>query len=127
MGRLAAEHVNGNCTGIYFPASNSMVPNDAPLPDRLRTFHSVDELYSGEISPVPLMEEDDPRLAAVVAQAKATWPRFTKAFQNRRPDDRFRQSAVQRCRERGMDVDPRHWHFRRPYYLAVGEHSGGGA
>jgi hypothetical protein len=68
-GRLAAELLNGNCTAVFVPEKNLVVPNDESLRDRLRTFASLDELCSAGDPPVAPLEEEDPRLVQAVAEA----------------------------------------------------------
>jgi uncharacterized protein YegJ (DUF2314 family) len=89
MGRLAAELLNKNCTGVYLPRSNYLMPCDDALRERLRTFESRENLYSTEPLPVLVVDEEDPKLAEVVAQARAAWSQFLVAFQHRQPEDTF--------------------------------------
>lgn len=93
-GRFVAELLNSNCTAVFFPMNNYLVPNDESLGDRLRTFDTLEELYSSDAAPVPVIERDDPRLARVVAEARSRWPEFVEAFLNRTPGDQFHVKAL---------------------------------
>src|SRR5260370_22146557 len=87
--RFAAELLNNTCTAVFFPRENYLVSNDDSLSDRLRTFATLDELHSGDEPPVPVIEDDDPRLAKIVAEARSRWPEFVDAFQHRMRGDSF--------------------------------------
>ncbi len=89
IGGLAAELLNSNCTGLYVPWNNMLIPNEESLPDRLRTFASLEELWRPDQPPVPLIEDDDPRLLKAVAEARSRWPEFVEAFRQRKPGDTF--------------------------------------
>ncbi len=89
MGRLVAELLNQNCTGVYLPGMNYLIPNEISLRDRLRSFQTLEDLQSTETMPVPVVEDDDPRLAAIVARARAEWPEFVTAFGERTREDDF--------------------------------------
>jgi uncharacterized protein YegJ (DUF2314 family) len=93
-GRLAAELVNSNCTAILLPADNILIPYDESLPHRLRVFQKPEDLYSGGPTPVPVIDQEDPRLATIVAEARTRWQEFVGAFPNRTPDDRFLVKAL---------------------------------
>src|SRR5207249_4234043 len=64
------------------------------LRDRLRTFHKLEDLCSGDAPPVPVIENADPRLAKIVAEARSRWPEFVAAFANRTAADDFLVKAL---------------------------------
>lgn len=88
LGKLSAELLEDAYLGIYFPQTNEIVPTALDLPYKLRAFLSLEELHETSAIIVPV-EEDDPRLAEVVAEARARWPEFLEAFSRRQESDAF--------------------------------------
>jgi len=88
LGKLSAELLDAGYLGLYFPAMNEVVPAAPTLPQTLGSFSTLEELHQTSTIIVPV-EEEDPRLAEVIAEARARWPEFLKAFSGRKVGDAF--------------------------------------
>jgi uncharacterized protein YegJ (DUF2314 family) len=88
LGKLSAELLSEDYLGLYFPDANEIVPAAPNVAQKLRAFVSLDDLHDASVTVVPV-EQDDPRLAEVVAEAHARWPEFLEAFSRGRADDLF--------------------------------------
>jgi uncharacterized protein YegJ (DUF2314 family) len=88
LGKLSAELLDDGYLGLYFPQTNEIVPASSALVDKLRAFYSLEDLHETFDAVVPV-EEDDPRLMEVVAEARARWPEFLEAFSRRRANELF--------------------------------------
>ena len=88
LGKLSAEFLSAGYLGLYFPLTNEIVPASPALPEKLRAFASLEELHATSEIVVPV-EEDDSRLAEIVAEARGRWPEFLKAFSQRSAEDAF--------------------------------------
>jgi uncharacterized protein YegJ (DUF2314 family) len=94
MCRLAAEFVDANCMGVYFPETRHLRPYDGEVKNALRSQRPLQEMTKWGEPPVVLIEEDDPRLQAAVGEAQLRWPDFVQAFQRRRPNQNFSVKAL---------------------------------
>jgi uncharacterized protein YegJ (DUF2314 family) len=101
MCRLAAEFVDYNCMGVYLPEIGHMRPYDVDVISALRSEQPLDEIQEWGEPPVVLIEDDDPRLKAAVADARRRWPEFVKAFEQRQPSQTFAVKALFRDGEQG--------------------------
>jgi uncharacterized protein YegJ (DUF2314 family) len=88
LGKLSAEFLSAGYLGLYFPSTNEVVPASPTLAEKLRAFSSLEDLHATSDIIVPV-EEDDPRLAEVVYEARARWPEFLEAFSRRNAEDAF--------------------------------------
>jgi uncharacterized protein YegJ (DUF2314 family) len=89
MCRLAAEFVDDNCMGVYFPETGHLRPYDSEVKDALRSESPLREVTKWGLPPVMPIEADDPRLQAAVGQARRDWLAFVHAFQNGKPNESF--------------------------------------
>jgi uncharacterized protein YegJ (DUF2314 family) len=94
MCRLAAEFVDDNCMGVYFPETGHLRPYDGEMKNALRSGQPLQEITKWGEAPVVLIEDDDPRLQAAVAEARRSWPDFVHAFQRRSPNQSFSVKAL---------------------------------
>lgn len=94
MCRLAAEFVDYNCMGVYLPEIGHMRPYDVDIISALRSENPVEEIQEWGQPPVMLIEDDDPRLKAAVAEARERWPEFVQAFEKRQPSQTFAVKAL---------------------------------
>jgi uncharacterized protein YegJ (DUF2314 family) len=101
MCRLAAEFVDDDCMGVYFPETGHLRPYDAEIKDALRSDRPLEEITKWGQAPVVLIEDDDPRLQTAVAEARRRWPDFVEAFERRSPNQAFGVKALFRDGEHG--------------------------
>jgi len=94
MCRLAAEFVDYNCMGVYLPEIGHMRPYDVDIISALRSEQPLEEIQEWGQPPVMLIEDDDPRLKAAVAEARERWPEFVQAFEKRQPSQTFAVKAL---------------------------------
>lgn len=78
-----------------------MRPYDVDVISALRSEQPLDEIQEWGEPPVVLIEDDDPRLKAAVADARRRWPEFVKAFEQRQPSQTFAVKALFRDGEQG--------------------------
>ena len=78
-----------DCLAMYLPASGRMLPMDSELLEGLR--RGDEEIIGGRMAYVPVVpvSDDDPRMAAAVAEARGAFPQFVAAFENRADDQNF--------------------------------------
>jgi hypothetical protein len=76
MSRLAAEFIDENCMGVYFPETGHLRPYDDEVVMALRSEQPLREVQKWGKPPVMSIEDDDPRLLAMVAEARRRWPEF---------------------------------------------------
>jgi uncharacterized protein YegJ (DUF2314 family) len=91
---LAADFVDDNCMGIYLPEIGHMRPFDADVISALRSDKPLEEIQKWGEGPVMMIEEDDPRLMGLVAEARRRWPEFVQAFQRQHPNQSFSVKAL---------------------------------
>lgn len=101
MCRLAAEFVDYNCMGVYLPEIGHMRPYDVDIISALRSEQPLEEIQEWGQPPVMLIEDDDPRLKAAVAEAHRRWPEFVMAFEKRRPGQTFAVKTLFRDGDQG--------------------------
>lgn len=89
LGRIAAELANEDCLALYNPATRQLLPHHARLLEQLRHGALPQEMEGVSYVPVYQVSDRDARLQAAVEQARATWPRFVMAFENRRDEQVF--------------------------------------
>lgn len=101
MCRLAAEFVDYNCMGVYLPEIGHMRPYDTDIISALRSEQPLEEIQEWGQPPVMLIEDDDPRLKAAVAEACQRWPEFVTAFEKRQPNQTFAVKALFTDKDQG--------------------------
>lgn len=89
IARALAELADDKVLALYQPASNRLTPWDAELEGRLRSGQRLDELFEVRQAPVVRIANDDPRMAAAVAEARERWPEFVAAFKARQPGGNY--------------------------------------
>jgi uncharacterized protein YegJ (DUF2314 family) len=89
MCRLAAEFLNDNCMGVYLPETGHLRPYDGEVKHALRSDRPLKEITKWGEAPVIVIEDDDPRLQAAVAEARRRWPDFLQALNGRSPNQDF--------------------------------------
>src|SRR5579884_1119886 len=88
MLRIAAELLNSDCLAIYLPETGKLVPVDDHTQSVLQGDKAFDELNAYQPDPVIFMKEDDTFLEEAAQEARKRWPEFTKAFAERKSDNR---------------------------------------
>ncbi len=78
-----------DCLAMYLPATGRMLPMDGELLEGLR--RGDEEIIGGRMAYVPVVpvSDDDPRMAAAVAEARGRFSDFVAAFENRGEDQNF--------------------------------------
>jgi hypothetical protein len=84
IGKIAADMAGDDCLALYMPHADRMVPYAPELLEALRSDDPLAQL-GWEVSPVVQISEDDPRMKAAVAEARARWPEFVQAFEHPSP------------------------------------------
>jgi len=94
MCRLAAEFVDDNCMGVYFPETGHLRPNDTQVKSALSGDRPLQEMTEWGEPPVVLIEDHDPRLQEAVTQARRRWTDFVQAFEAGLPNEGFAVKAL---------------------------------
>ena len=86
LGRLIAELAGPDTLAIYYPAEARLNVWRPELVEQLRGSTPLALFGEPSISPVVCVPEDDERMAAAVAKARALWPEFEREFHASGPD-----------------------------------------
>ena len=89
LGKLIAELVDDDCLAIYATETGNVNVISDEVLEHLRGDDPLAGVKSRTVAPVIGVPEDDPRMAAAVAEARRRWPEFVSAFANRRDDQVF--------------------------------------
>jgi uncharacterized protein YegJ (DUF2314 family) len=94
LGKLAAELTGDDCLAVFAPATGQVNLYDPCMDDILRGGDPLQVFETLGNVPIVMIEDDDPRMEAAVAEARARWPEFVAAFEQRRPDQSFSVKAA---------------------------------
>lgn len=83
IGPLLAELVGEDLLGVHRPETGLIHPRVPQLDDALRSDDPIAALDGLKGPPVLTIREDDPRMLAAVATARAQWWEFVNAFETR--------------------------------------------
>jgi len=89
IGKLAAELADSDCLAIYCPDTRQMNIYGADIGEQLRSNDPLSGAFKQANPPVVMLESEDPRLVAAVAEARRRWPEFQQAFEQRAPGQMF--------------------------------------
>lgn len=91
IGKLVAAMAGPDCLALYAPELRRCNEFDFGLIERLQSGSPLAIFREPTFEPVVEIEEDHPRMAAAVEEARRRWPEFALAFERReiRVDDRF--------------------------------------
>lgn len=94
LGKLAAELTGDDCLAVFAPATGQVNLYDPCMDDILRGGKPLEVFETLGNVPIVMIEDDDPRMEAAVAEARARWPEFVAAFEQRRPEQSFSVKAA---------------------------------
>lgn len=80
LGPLLAELVDDNCLAILIPQTSQLFPNMDETLQMLKSDDPLEALMDDAPPSIVPIGEDDPRMKAAVAEARANWPRFVADF-----------------------------------------------
>jgi uncharacterized protein YegJ (DUF2314 family) len=83
IAKLVAELAEPDALAIYQPETGKITPWDSSLEAKLRGPDALSVFGKPTHPPVIPIDDDDPRMKAAVAEAKARWPEFVEAFNHR--------------------------------------------
>jgi len=83
IANLIAELAGPDCLAIYNPQSRKINVWDSSLEQKLRGPNPLQDFSQPTFVPVTAVESEDPRMEAAVAEARARWPEFVQAFNQR--------------------------------------------
>lgn len=86
VARLLAELADENVLAVFDPDAGMLFAYDPETERKLRSDDPRAELREQYYSPVIRVPDDDPAMLAAVAEARARWPEFVAAFEQRDPD-----------------------------------------
>ncbi|MGE3804545.1 MAG: DUF2314 domain-containing protein [Gemmataceae bacterium] len=89
LGKLVAELADGDCLAIFAPATGQINLYDPGMDEILRSGNPLQVFETLGNVPIVMIEDDDPRMQAAVAEARARFPEFVRAFEQRRSDQCF--------------------------------------
>ncbi|MES2791145.1 MAG: DUF2314 domain-containing protein [Planctomycetota bacterium] len=93
IGRLIAELADTDCTAIFCPANSRGCVYETDLEEILRGPHPLQIFESNQRPPVLEISENDPLMLRAVEEARARWPEFVTAFEERQSGDVFSVKA----------------------------------
>lgn len=93
IGKLIAELLDDNCVAVFAPATNRLAVYDPGMEDVLRGPEPLSIFEEFAKLPIVEVAEDDPEMAAAVAEARRRWPEFVTAFENRTDSQHFAVKA----------------------------------
>lgn len=94
ISKLLAELANDAVLGLFQPGSSRLTPWEPSLVERLRSGENLSELFEVKQVPVVQVSENDPRMKAAVAEARARWPEFVAALKARQPGGNYAVKAA---------------------------------
>ena len=80
IAKLIAELAAPDCLAIYNPQTHKINVWDSSLEEKLRGPNPLQDFSRPAFVPVMEVENEDPRMEAAVAEARARWPEFVQAF-----------------------------------------------
>ena len=89
IAKLVAELSGPDCVAVLCPETGFVSVYDDTVEDKLRSADPLQALADGGQIPVIGIADDDPRMAAAVAEARQRWPEFLSAFSHRQPGQTF--------------------------------------
>lgn len=90
IGKLLAAMAGPDCLAIYCPRIQRCNEFDPSLIEILKSQTPLSLFEEPTFEPVIEISDNDPKMAAAVAEAKARWPEFVAAFSESSPRDRHR-------------------------------------
>jgi len=83
IARLVAELADDKVLALFHPDSGKITAWDQSLTDKLRGPDALEVFGEMPHPPVIDVKDDDPRMAAAVAEARERWPEFVESFKRR--------------------------------------------
>lgn len=80
LGKLAAELAGDHCLVLFRPENNQVRPYHPDMLDLLRSDKPLNAFAENPYANVVSVAEDDPQMAAAVAEARKSWPDFVRAL-----------------------------------------------
>lgn len=83
LGHLFAELLDENCLLLHVPETGLTLPINEDTEHALRTADPLEALLQTATLPVVKVDSEDPLLQKAVAEARARWPEFVSAYEQR--------------------------------------------
>lgn len=94
IAKAIAELADDTVLGLFQPDGGRLLAWEPAIEERLRQGDTLEEIFGTPPVPVVQISDEDPRMKAAVAEARARWPEFAAAFEARPADTKFAVKAA---------------------------------